>query len=209
MRQIPIVLVLALGCSTPEEAPPPIDPGDPNHPFLHEEQVRDVLADGNQLPPTLSVQMHACGKISYETLGTILRSRGVNIDNMAPDSAGQLYRGGNLMLGAPVYEARVSEALRSTTGGLTRLSDILLAAAPEIIANLPAREECKVNGVGARLFDEQGCNALGIACLIGAPPPDRVVALCNEMLSRVPAQNRATAQRLAVAAIASAFYLCE
>jgi hypothetical protein len=202
-------LLAAAGCATDQAPVPelPVDPSAPNHPFFHDEEVKDVFGDGNQLPPTLSVKLHACGKISYETLGRVLASRGVNLGNEAADSAGLLYRTGNLMLGAPSYEAKVAEALRSTTGGITRLEDILLAAAPELIANIGARPECQLDGQPARLFDDNGCNAMGLTCLIGAPVPQGTVSLCNEMVGR--AADKTIGQQLAVAAIASAYFLCE
>lgn len=201
---------LLLGSCAGEPAPAPeipVDPSSPNHPFFHDEEVKDVFGDGNQLPPTLSSRLHSCGKLSYATLGRMLASRGVNLDNDAADSAGQLYRSGSLMLGAPAYEAKVPEALRSTTGGITRLEDILLAAAPELIANIGARPECQLDGQPAKLFDEAGCNAMGLACLIGAPAPERTVALCNEMVGR--AADKTVGQQLAVAAVAAAYFLCE
>ena len=201
--------LLAAACGTDSATAPEltVDPTAPNHPFFHDEDVKDVFGDGNQLPPTLSVRLHACGKISYESLGRMLASRGVDLGNQAPDSAGVLYRSGNLMLGAPTYEAKVAEALRSTTGGITRLEDILLAAAPELIANMGARPECQLDGQPAKLFDESGCNALGLSCLVGAPVPAGAVSLCNEMVGR--AADKTIGQQLAVAAIASAYFLCE
>lgn len=182
------------------------------HPFDHEEQIRDVFADGNQLPAALSTRMHACGKISYDALGQMLQSRGVNLANTADGSAGLLYQTGRLTLGAPTYEARSAEAQRSTTGGLTRLYDILVAAAPELIANLPAQAACKVDGVGARLFDDAGrCSADGISCLMGMPAGADVVSLCDDMLAQARTKNIAepVARSLAVAAMASSVFLCD
>ncbi|MCS6914394.1 MAG: hypothetical protein RMK29_06295 [Myxococcales bacterium] len=204
-----VCLVGLSACTFESTLPPELPAGDETlgHPFYHEEEVRDVFADGNQLPPTLSVRMHACGKIAYDTLGRALASRGVDLTSMVPDSAGVLYRSGSLMLGAPSYEARVPEALRSTTGGLTRLSDILIAAAPELIAKMHTRPECQLDGQPAPLFDERGCNPLGFACLIGAPPAEGMMGLCNEMVAR--ATDRTIGQQLAVAAIAAAYFLCE
>lgn len=183
-----------------------------DHPFDHEEEIRDVFADGNQLPAALSTRMHACGKISYDALGKMLQSRGVNLAATADGSAGLLYQTGRLTLGAPNYDARSAEAPRSTTGGLTRLYDILVAAAPEIIANLPNQEACKVGGVGARLFDEAGrCVADGVSCLLGLPASADMVSLCDDMLAQAKAKNIAepVARSLAVAAMASSVFLCD
>jgi hypothetical protein len=132
----------------------------------------------------------------------------VNIMNNAADSAGLLYRTGNLSLGAPNYETRAGEPDRNTTGGITRLFDVLIAAADEMIANMPNRDECKVNGVGARLFDQNGCNADGFSCLLGMPVSPVQLTLCNDMVKDFGA-DVAQGQRLAVAAMAAPVFLCD
>lgn len=221
-------LCAALGCDGKAPSLPPTNPAgsadsDPGvdleprpHPFPHEEQIRDIFADGNQIPPAQSAALHACGKLTYATLGRILASRGVNLEvpDSLPDSdprrnsAGYLYRSGRLTLGAPVFTARVSEAGRSTTGGLARLYDILIASAQEFIDNVPRRPECQVAGVDPRLFNDKGrCNADGISCLLGMPASATLVSLCDDMVMR--AKDPAIGRRLAVAAMASAAYVCD
>jgi hypothetical protein len=201
-------------CSSPEDsAPPVINPENigkegPEEAFLHEDPVGDIFADGRQVSATVGSRLHACGKVRYAALGRVLQSRGVNLANAAADSAGLLYRSGNLSLGAPNYEARSGEPDRNTTGGITRLYDILIASADEMIANMPAREECKVNGVGAKLFDDKGCNADGFACMLGMPVSDVQMTLCNDMVSDFGA-DKAQGQRLAVAALAAPVFLCD
>lgn len=203
-------------CAPPQDsAPPVIEPHPdnigvqgPEEAFMHEDPVGDIFADGRQVSAAVGSRMHACGKIRYATLGRVLASRGVNIMNNAQDSAGLLYRTGSLSLGAPNYEARAGEPERNTTGGITRLFDILIAAADEIIANMPNRDECRVGGVGARLFDQSGCNADGFACLLGMPVTQVQMTLCNDMVREFGADT-AQGQRLAVAAIAAPVFLCD
>jgi hypothetical protein len=220
MRNTNIVLSVLfaalLGCSPPDDAPPAINPDNlgvkgPEEAFVHEEPVGDVFADGRQLPPAEAQRLHACGKVRYSVLGRVLQTRGVNLMNPAADSAGALYRGGNLALGAPNYDARAGEPDRNTTGGITRLFDILIAAADEMITNMPNMAACRVDGVGARLFEMSGCSADGFACLLGMPVSPAQLALCNDMLLRARGEGIAddAARRLAVAAVAAPVFLCD
>lgn len=201
-------------CAAPEDsAPPAINPENigkqgPEEAFTHEDPVGDIFADGRQVSAVVGSRLHSCGKLRYAALGRVLQSRGVNLGNAAADSAGLLYRSGNLSLGAPNYESRAGEPDRNTTGGITRLYDILIAAADEMIANMPNRDECKVGGVGAKLFDQSGCNADGFSCLLGMPVTPVQMSLCNDMVADFGA-DKAQGQRLAVAALAAPTFLCD
>lgn len=213
------VALIGPSCAPPADAPPPppvVNPennasGGPEEAFYHEDPVGDIFADGRQVPASIGARMHACGKVRYSVLGKVLATRGVNMANTAADSAAVLYKSGNLSLGAPSYASRSGEPDRNTTGGMTRLFDILIAAADEIIANMPNRPECQVGGVGAKLFNGGKCDADGFACLLGMPVSPLHVQLCNDMLSDAQRSGiaPATAQRLAVAAMAAPTYLCD
>ena len=85
-----------------------------------------------------------------------------------------------------------------------KLFDIFVQAAPEIIANMPARAECG----GVQLFDASDhCVARGISCLIGVPATAQHVAICNETITR--AADVDSGKRLAVAVLAAAAHTCE
>ncbi len=213
----------AAGCGTHVDSLSSVDPGTPittpetatGHVFAHPDDLSNLYVDRNRLPPALSVQLHACGKLPYPTLGRILHSRGVNLSvparlpekDPARHSAGGLYASGAAMMGAANYALRIPESTRATVAGMSRLGDILIAAAPEIIANLPTQSDCQVDGHGVSLFDDRGCSADGIACLLGIPAPGNIVELCNSQVRA--AKDVATGQRLAVAAMALAFYVCD
>jgi hypothetical protein len=164
------------------------------------------------LPPAVSARMHSCQKIPYVTLGRLLGSRGVNLNAVAgngqPPTAGQLYKAGSNVLGAPDYAARVREAVQPTTSAMTRLMDIYLAAAPEIIAAMPSLKTCSVKGAAVHMFDPQtgSCTPEGIACLVGAPAVQAQIDLCNQLITDIPGK---TGQQIAVGAILSAAHSCE
>src|SRR5688572_5723812 len=131
------------------------------------ELLERLQAEG---PPKYTARVHSCSKIRYATIGRVLASRGVDIGNTTELSAGQLYMSGDQALGAPNYGARARENIEMTTAGASRLFDTFVAAAPEIIANMPSRTECMIGNVGASMFNASGaCNADGISCLIGYP----------------------------------------
>lgn len=217
----------AAGCTTsPSDTPDPTNPGggsDTTPPpanttggdgstFDHDNDTVSVwdLIDrlAQEGPATVSSQMHSCAKVRYATLGRVLTSLGVNVQNTAAGSAGQLYSAGGPALGAPNYANRVRENEAVTTSGSSRTFDIFAAAAPEIITNLPNLERCKVNGVGATLFDASNkCQIDGITCIIGVPATAEHVEKCDLTVSRGSTPD--IGKRIAVAAMLAAYYTCE
>lgn len=158
-------------------------------------------------PPRYSSRVHGCPKMRVATLGRILTSVGVDINNPADLSAGQLYRDGLTAMGAANFPNRIRENIGVTTSGASRLFDIFAAGADEIIAAVPNLERCKVNGVSAQLFDGNQCRLDGITCLIGTPAQAAHVELCNITIQN--ASDPTVGKRLAVAAIMAAAHTCE
>lgn len=163
-------------------------------------------------PPLVASRLHGCGKLPYETLGNVLASRGVNLAAVAPQgkppTAGQLWKAAGPTIGAPNYATRTRELLTQTTAGATKVMDIFLMAAPEIIAAMPSLKACQVNGQPTRMFDAMSgaCTYEGVLCLTGTPASAGQVDLCNQLLKDVPG---AIGQQIAVAALLSAAYTCE
>jgi hypothetical protein len=172
-------------------------------PFEVLQRIQDTGA------PEISTRMHSCRKIKYATLGNVLTALGVNLGKTStPPSAGQLYKGGAQALGAPNYGARVREAIDGTTSSGTKLFDIMVQAAPEIIAAMPTQAACMVAGVATSMFDAQGnCTQNGISCLQGFPATQPQVDLCNSVLSS--ASTAQIGQAIAVASILAAAHTCE
>jgi hypothetical protein len=139
----------------------------------------------------------------------VLESLGVNMDATGdPPTAGQLLQAGGGALGAASYDARVGESIVWSASGAAKLFDIFVQAAPEIIANLPNVEQCKVDGVGVAMFDDQNkCNADAIACITGRPATDSHVAVCNTIVTKASSVDKG--KRIAVATIMAGALSCE
>ena len=158
-------------------------------------------------PPRYTSRVHSCPKVRVRTLGSVLASLGVNLQNTDPLSAVQLYVGGQNAMGAPNFANRIRENIGTTTSGSSRLFDIFAAGADEITAAVPTLERCKVNGVGAELFNGNSCRADGITCLIGVPAQAAHLDFCNQTITS--ASDPAVGKRIAVAALLAAAYTCE
>jgi len=159
-------------------------------------------------PPEFSSRMHSCPKMTYERIGNILQSRGVDLNAQSDLSAGFLWRNGAPALGAPKLEVRSRESTEITTASAAKLFDIFAQAAPEIITAMPTLAACTVGGVGTEMFTAEGaCTIDGIACLTGVPATVAHLELCNEMVNR--ASTTTKGQEIAVAALAAAAHTCE
>jgi hypothetical protein len=171
-------------------------------------------------PAEIRSRLHGCTKLRYDALGQLLSSRGVNLAATAPNgqprTAGQLYNTGRDALGVARFDAREAEAYFHTTSGATKLFDIFIQAAPEVIANIQNAEACRVNGVGAPMFVEvEGeptkCNEQALSCLMGRPAKPEDLLLCELMIAQhdgTPA-DVARKRNIAVATFLSAAHTCE
>jgi hypothetical protein len=160
----------------------------------------------NEGPPQISTRMHSCEKMKYATVGTVLKNLGVNMAATGATSAGLIYKNGTQAMGAPNYGARVAEAIELTTSGATKLFDIFVQAAPEIIAAFP--NVAKKAGAAVALFDGGGKFTMdGIAFLQGAPATQAQLDLANNVLGS--ASTAQIGQTLAVATLLSAAHTCE
>lgn len=168
-------------------------------------------------PPQIRTRLHSCTKLPYSTLGTFLSSRGVNMQSNVAKSAGQIYQTGGDALGVAKFDAREGERYFHTTAGATKLFDIFVQAAPEIIANIgdPAKAPaCSVNGQNKPMFDaaDGSCVKDSLSCIIGRPASSDDLILCDLMLSQAKAGDQAdlTKKRnITVAAFLSAAHTCE
>lgn len=212
---------------TPVTPDTPVDPTTipkgPDFALNHDDiigDIGDIFKDGRQVSPAEGERLHTCGKVRYDALKAILVSRGVpsmSAGAPAANSAGDLFNRGSLVLGTANFPARVAEADRNTTGGIVRLYDIMIAAAEELLPNattdnLSTSPACKAAaGPGPKLFDADGsCNADAFACLIGATPTKDQLTRCKLMVDEVTANSDLlTGRRLAVAALAAPYFLCD
>ena len=168
-------------------------------------ELLDRLAEEG--PADFSARLHSCPKMRYLTIGRVLSGLGVDLNGGA-GSAGASWAGSDQALGAPNYEARVAESADLTTASAAKLFDIFVAAAPEIIANLPSVERCQIGGIGTSMFDDTGsCTLDGITCVMGQPAELAHVDLCNRTISS--ASTPEVGRIIAVAALAAAAHTCE
>ncbi len=186
--------------------------GGQDNTYDHPDSMPDVweLLDRLQEegPPSFTARIHSCPKMRYATIGRLLASRGVDLAAAGELAAGQLWRTSDQALGAASYAARSRENLELTTASASKLFDIFVQAAPEIIAQLPNRPECQVGGVGARLFnDSNQCSVDGITCLVGVPATAGHLEVCNQMVTRGSSVEKG--KHMAVAALLAAAHTCE
>ncbi len=209
--------VLASACT--DEAPDTTTPpsgsttGDEETTFDHDNsgispwELLDRLQQEG--PPSYTARMHSCPKVRYKTLGTILTQVGVNVANVTPLSAGDLYRNGLNALGGANYDNRIRENVGISTSGASKEFDIFAAASDEIIASFTAGTGMLATRCpGATLFDgANNCQISGITCLIGQPATSRHIDFCN--LTVTSASDTTVGKRLAVATMLAAAYTCE
>jgi hypothetical protein len=163
-------------------------------------------------------RLHSCSKLTYSSLGEFLTSRGVNLDAVAaagsPPTAGQLYKSAASKdaLGVANFDARMGESYFYTISAATKLFDIFVQAAPEIIAKANTMDACKINGTGYSVFNAQGqCTYYGLSCIMGRPASDDDMELCNLMVSQsdgTPGDDF-NKQALTVAAFLAAAHTCQ
>lgn len=171
--------------------------------------AREVLERmAEEGPPAYRARVHGCRKMRYGTIGRVLADLGVDTAATGATSAGRMYREADQALGAPNYAARVPETTELTTATASRLFDILVQAAPEIIENLENEERCQIGDRGVTLFDASGaCTEDGLTCLLGEPATEQHVALCDTVVARASSPERGRV--LAVASILAATATCE
>jgi hypothetical protein len=184
--------------------------GGPGNTFDHDNDAEDPFAVLQRIqqqgPPEVSERMHSCEKMKYATVGKVLAGLGVNMAATGATSAAVLYKNGSQAMGAPNYGARVSESIELTTAGATKLFDIFVQAAPEIIAAFP--QKAMKAGAAVQLFDANGkFTSDGIAFLQGAPASQAQIDLANNILDAASTPD--IGKTLAVATLLAAAHTCE
>jgi hypothetical protein len=171
-------------------------------------------------PPEIRTRMHSCTKVAYASLGSLLSSMGVasiTAKTPAAGSAGDLYQNGSDAYGAAKFDAREAETYFQTTASATKLFDIFVMSAPEIIANITSATLaplCTYNGVNKPMFDPTSgaCVYESASCIMGRPATPDDLALCNNVLAQVDPtvmNDLVIKQNIAVAVLLSAAHTCE
>jgi hypothetical protein len=190
----------------------PMEPSAPGQadPF---EILKQRAAEG---PPEVRTRLHSCSKLTYAALGDFLTSRGVNLDQPGSGgvpSAGDLYKAASTKdaLGLANFDARMGEAYYYTISSATKMFDIFVQAAPQVIANIQTMPECQINGVGNPMFDPVTgkCDFNALSCIMGRPAMDEDVTLCNLMISQATPAELPNRKNLTVAAFLAAAHTCQ
>lgn len=223
--RLSVSLVAALGLAASCDNPHldlPVDPQllpqqerGPDYGLDHDDildNVGDIFKDGRQVTQAEGEKLHSCGKLRFETLQKVLKSRGLNLDNNTAGSVGALVQRAQPVWGVANFLGRIPETTRNSTSSLVSLEDIVIAMAEELITTTNS-EGAWMSGAcqGAKLFDGKTCNRDGMACLLGATPSDRQMDLCNNMISDGASGvgDELTRKRLAVSAMAGVAFLCD
>jgi len=176
------------------------------------EILKQRAAEG---PPEVRTRLHSCSKLTYTALGEFLTSRGVNLDlaGGAVPSAGDLYKAPSTRdaLGLANYEARMGEAYYYTISSATKIFDIFVQAAPQVIAKIETMPDCQINGVGSPMFDPVTgkCTYNALSCIMGRPASDEDVTLCNLMISEATPAELPNRKIITVAAFLAAAHTCQ
>jgi len=194
------LLLLIAGCTTEI-----VDSTTTGH---AEDPYTSLEREQREGPPRYTSRLHSCAKMRVATLGNLLASRGVNMGATAELSAGRMYKTSAIALGAANYAARTRENIELGVATASKIFDIYVQAAPELIAAIPVRPECYRNGQPAQLFDSSNhCVESGFSCLIGTRATPQHLAVCNETIKR--ANDPESGKQLAVALLAAAAHTCE
>jgi hypothetical protein len=177
------------------------------------EILKQRVAEG---PPEVRTRLHSCSKLTFSALGDFLTSRGVNMDTPGSGgipSAGDLYKAASTKdaLGVANFDARMGEAYYYTISSATKMFDIFVQAAPQVIANIKNMPDCQINGVGNEMFDPVTgkCDFNALSCIMGRPARDEDVTLCNLMISQASPAELPNRKNLTVAAFLAAAHTCQ
>ncbi len=168
--------------------------------------------------PEVTSRLHACGKMSVLSIGSILASRGLTGGGTRPQGAQSgmaIYGNFNTTtmvatpsantasaLGGANYNGRVPEAPFGSASAMSKLFDIFTMASYDAVgANwaAPACANVKVLGADGKFTKD------GISCLIGKPATDEHVAIANDAITKNPTDGA----KIAVAALLSAAHTCQ
>jgi hypothetical protein len=186
-------------------------------PCVHAKEENRPRQGDAPSPLEVDSRLHGCQKVSYSALRNFLVSRGVDPALAStPDSAGELYNGAKDTFGVPPVDSRTNERSFHTTAEATKLFDIFLRAAPEIVANMnnsAAAPACVMNGTTKPMFaDDNTCVMESVSCLLGRPAEKDDMTLCNAIVQKADPANTpdlTNKKYIAVATLLAAGHTCE
>lgn len=180
---------------------------DPTAAFAAPDPAQKRVDDATAGSPETVARLHSCGKVTVQSLQSILATRGINMNGGA-GSAGAIYKAGLATLGQAAYASRVPEASFATASGMTKQMDVFAAAASEVSVANWAPSGCQSGGAPVKLFDASGnFTKDGVSCLLGKPARQEHVDLANAAVTQ--ASTPAIGKNVAISALLSAAHTCE
>lgn len=134
-----------------------------------------------------------------------------------PATAAFLYFTSGDAFGVAKPNSRLAEKEEHTTASATRLFDIFVQAAPQIIANIgdPAKAPaCTIGGKNLPMFHpgDGACVPESLSCLLGMPASDDHLLLCNLLVAKanpMDAADLARKRAMAIAVLMSGTHACQ
>ena len=157
--------------------------------------------------PEVVSRLHSCGKMTVDSIGNLLQTRGLTGGGQRPNGAqsGQaIFNRGDTApaLGAANYNGRVPEAPFASTAAISKMFDIYSMASYDAVADnwsAPACPGVKVIGADGKFSRD------GISCLIGKPATEEHVAIANDAIAKNPQDGA----KIAIAALLAAAHTCQ
>jgi hypothetical protein len=155
--------------------------------------------------PEVTSRLHACGKISYASLGNLLTTRALGPSVGRPantQTAQQIYAAAGAAFGTANYAGRVPEAPFASTSAMAKMFDIFAMASYDAVGanwTAPACPGVKVLGTDGKFTKD------GLSCLMGKPARDEHVAIANDAITKNPTDGA----KIAIAALLSAAHTCQ
>lgn len=163
--------------------------------------------------PQVTSRLHACGKLTYTSLGNLLTSRGltgggarpqitVNGQTQNAPSGQTIYNQSAAALGLANYAGRVPEAPFASTSAMAKMFDIFTMASYDAVAGSWSATACP----GVKLLGPDGkFTRDGLSCLMGKPARDEHVAIANDLVAKNPTDGA----KIAITALLSAAHTCQ
>ncbi|MDB4940744.1 MAG: hypothetical protein JWP97_278 [Labilithrix sp.] len=176
-------------------------PGADTNPPTEAAQVKIVGS------PEVTSRLHACGKLTVSSIGSILTTRGLTGGGMRPNGvqSGQgiyMANGTAAALGAANYNGRVGEAPFSSASAMAKMFDIFAMASYDAVVDgwaAPACPDTKVLGADGKFTKD------GLSCLMGKPASAEHLAVANDAITKNPADGA----KIAIAAVLAAAHTCQ
>lgn len=189
---------------------------DPDNTFEHPDFNNPFDDVGSSAPPEYLARIHGCKKIKISTLGRMLTSRGVDLNDVSQFSAGDLFQSSDIPMGAASYDVLLRENMSLTTSAAVRSFDIWISASPVIEAAMQGAgvPACDNAGSPVRMFNQAGaCTIEGIECITGRQATAAHLEICNRGTQDAVDDNgnfdEVQGRQLAMSTLLAAAHTCE